>query len=169
MGCHFLLQCRRCRFNPWVGKILWRRNSPILLPGKFLGQRSLVGYSPWGRQRVGHDLATQQEVHAKCLGWHLVDGQHTTGTVCDISLFTPPSSPRKERVSSPTGETTNNGEGTGSSQSRVDVGRLVRLCSRSSLARISTAVPFNSFYYESQLKLWFLLLTIKSMLTTKTI
>ena len=36
----------------WVGKI-WRRKwqpTPVLLPGKFLGQRSLVGYSSWGRK-----------------------------------------------------------------------------------------------------------------------
>ena len=26
--------------------------TPILLPGKFHGQRSLVGYSPWGRTRL---------------------------------------------------------------------------------------------------------------------
>ena len=35
----------------WVGKILWRREclpAPIFLPGEFLGQRSLVGYCPWG-------------------------------------------------------------------------------------------------------------------------
>ena len=48
------LQCRRhkrCRFDPWVGKIPWRRKwqrTPILLSGKFHGQRSLVGYSPGG-------------------------------------------------------------------------------------------------------------------------
>ena len=38
-------------FNPWVRKILWRRKwqpTPILLPGKFHGRRSIVGYSPWG-------------------------------------------------------------------------------------------------------------------------
>ena len=28
--------------------------TPVLLPRKFHGWRSLVGYSPWGR-RVGHD------------------------------------------------------------------------------------------------------------------
>ena len=42
-------QCR-CRFNPWVGKISWRRkwqSTPVFLPGKSHGQRSLVGYSPW--------------------------------------------------------------------------------------------------------------------------
>ena len=27
----------------------------VFLSGKFYGQRSLVGYSPWGSQRVGHD------------------------------------------------------------------------------------------------------------------
>ena len=46
------LQCWRPGFDPWVGKILWRRKwqpTPVLLPGKSHG-RSLVGYSPWGRK-----------------------------------------------------------------------------------------------------------------------
>ena len=53
-------QCRRPGFNPWVGKISWRRKwqpTPVLLPGKFHGWRSLVGYSPWGR-RVEHNWVT---------------------------------------------------------------------------------------------------------------
>ena len=40
-------QCRRCRFDPWVEKIPWRRKwqpTPIFLPGKSQGQRSLAGY-----------------------------------------------------------------------------------------------------------------------------
>ena len=40
---------KRRRFNLWVGKISWKRAwqlTPISLPGEFLGQRSLVGYSP---------------------------------------------------------------------------------------------------------------------------
>ena len=47
-------QCRRHntpRFNPWVGKIPWRRAqqpTPVFLPGEFHGQRSLMGYSPQG-------------------------------------------------------------------------------------------------------------------------
>ena len=44
-------QWRRLRFDPWVRKIPWRREwqpTPVLLPGKSHGQRSLVGYSPWG-------------------------------------------------------------------------------------------------------------------------
>ena len=44
------LQCWRPRFDPWVGNIPWRKwqPTPVLLPGKSHGQRSLVGYSPWG-------------------------------------------------------------------------------------------------------------------------
>ena len=41
------------KFNPWVGKIPWRRErqpTPVFLPGEFHGQRSLVGYSPWGHK-----------------------------------------------------------------------------------------------------------------------
>ena len=47
-------QCRRrkrCRFDPWVGKIPWRRAwqpTPVFLPGESHGQRSPAGYSPQG-------------------------------------------------------------------------------------------------------------------------
>ena len=54
-------QCRRHGLDPWVGRISWRRKwlpTPVLLPGKSHGQRSLPGYSPWGHKRVGHDWAT---------------------------------------------------------------------------------------------------------------
>ena len=50
-GKEFACQCRRCRFNPWVQKIHWRRKwqpTPVFLAGAFHGQRSLVGYSPCG-------------------------------------------------------------------------------------------------------------------------
>ncbi|XDA81174.1 hypothetical protein R6Z07F_011148 [Ovis aries] len=43
-------------FNPWVGKIPWRRKwqpTPVLLPGKSHGRRSLAGYSPWGCKESG--------------------------------------------------------------------------------------------------------------------
>ena len=51
-----ICQCRRCRrhgFDPWVGKIPWRRKwqrSPIFLTGESHGQRSLVDCSPWGHK-----------------------------------------------------------------------------------------------------------------------
>ena len=53
-------QCKRCKrhgFDPWVGKIPWRKAwqpTPVFLPWKSHGQ-SLVGFSPWGRERVRHD------------------------------------------------------------------------------------------------------------------
>ena len=37
-------------FDPWVGKILWRREwlcTPVFLPGESHGLRSLARYSPW--------------------------------------------------------------------------------------------------------------------------
>ena len=44
---------RRRRFNLWVGRIPWKRKwqpTPVFLPGKFHGERSLAGYSPWGHK-----------------------------------------------------------------------------------------------------------------------
>ena len=44
------LLSRRCKFDPWVGKILWRKKEqppPVFLPGEACGHRSLVGYSSW--------------------------------------------------------------------------------------------------------------------------
>ena len=35
--------------------------TPVFLPGKSHGQKSLEGYSPWGHKRVGHNLATKQQ------------------------------------------------------------------------------------------------------------
>ena len=46
-------QCRtykRHGFDPWVGKIPWRRKwqpTPVVLPGESHGWRSLAGYSLW--------------------------------------------------------------------------------------------------------------------------
>ena len=37
--------------------------TPVFLPGKSHGQRSLVGYSPWGHKRVRHDLVTKHHHH----------------------------------------------------------------------------------------------------------
>ena len=41
------------RFDPWVRKISWIRKwqpTPVFLPEKSYGQRSLVGYSLWGHK-----------------------------------------------------------------------------------------------------------------------
>ena len=59
-GKSLCLQRRTPRFDPCVRKMPWRRKrrpTPVHLPGKSHGQRSLTGYSPWGCI-VGHDWAT---------------------------------------------------------------------------------------------------------------
>ena len=66
-----LCQCRRhrrCRFDPWIGKIFWRRKGQstlVFMPGKSHGQRSLAGYSPWGCKETRLSTHTQ-------LGWLVV-------------------------------------------------------------------------------------------------
>ena len=47
--------CYAGEFETWVRKIPWRREwlpTPVFLPEEFHGQRSLVGYSPWGRKEL---------------------------------------------------------------------------------------------------------------------
>ena len=42
---------RKCSFDPGVGKVCWSRTwqpTPVFLPGKSHGQRSLVGCNSWG-------------------------------------------------------------------------------------------------------------------------
>ena len=50
------------RFPGKKKKISWRREwqpTPVLLPGKSCGLRSLVGYSPWGRK----ESDTTEQLH----------------------------------------------------------------------------------------------------------
>ena len=57
-----LPQCRKPRFDSWVGKIPWRRKQKptlVTLPGKSYGWRSLVGYSPLGRK----ESDTTEQLH----------------------------------------------------------------------------------------------------------
>ena len=63
-GKELACQCRRykrCGFDPWVRKILWRRAwqpTPLLLPGESHGQRSRAGYSPQGPTELDTTEAT---------------------------------------------------------------------------------------------------------------
>ena len=59
-------QCRTLGFDPWIRKIPWRRKwqpTPVFLPGKFHGQRSLAGYSPWSCKEL--DTVEQPRQHTK--------------------------------------------------------------------------------------------------------
>ena len=50
-------------FAPWVRKIPWRSKwqlTPVFLPGKFHGQRSLEGYSLWGCKQL--DIAEPEQI-----------------------------------------------------------------------------------------------------------
>ena len=66
--CLLWKSCKRHRFDPWVGKIPWRKewqSAAVFLAGKTHGQRNLMGYSPYIRlQRVGHDWSNLACIHA---------------------------------------------------------------------------------------------------------
>ena len=51
-------QCRKCRFNSWVGKIPWSRKrhpTPVFLPGEIPWTEEPGGLQSIGLQRVGYD------------------------------------------------------------------------------------------------------------------
>ena len=55
-------QCGKCGLDLWVRKTPWRRKwqpTPVLLPGKSHGQRSLEGCSPWSHKESGMTEATE--------------------------------------------------------------------------------------------------------------
>ena len=58
---------KRHRFDPRIGKIprsrKWKHTS--VLPGKFHGQRSLAGYSPWGRRVRTERAHTHTHTHTR--------------------------------------------------------------------------------------------------------
>ena len=57
-------RCKKHKFDPWIGKILWSRKwqiTAVFLPGKSHGQRNLMGYIPWCCKRVRQDLVIKQQ------------------------------------------------------------------------------------------------------------
>ena len=63
-------RCKRCRFDPWVRKIPWRRKwqpTPVFLSGKSHGQRSLVGRGLWDWKESD---ATEYTAHSACVHTH---------------------------------------------------------------------------------------------------
>ena len=69
-----LQETQRCVFDPWVRKIPCRRirqPTPVFLPGKSQGQRSWVGYSPWGHKELDKTEHTHTQGYIKnkkCFG-----------------------------------------------------------------------------------------------------
>ena len=59
-----LAKTRHMGLIPGVEKMTWRRKwqpTPVFLPRKSHRQKSLAGYSPWGCNRVRHDLETKNQ------------------------------------------------------------------------------------------------------------
>ena len=66
-------QSRRCRFDPWVRKIPWRRkwqSTPMFLPSKSHGQRILMGYSLWGCKELDMTEHTHMYLSNKPLRYY---------------------------------------------------------------------------------------------------
>ena len=84
-------QSRRLRFDPWVGKIPWRRKwqpTPVHLPGKSHGQRSLVGYSPQGHKEsdTTEQLTSNKARKDTRTGWSCISlSQGTPGPQSSIT------------------------------------------------------------------------------------
>ena len=78
------LHCIYNYLNSIIG-IIWRRQwqpTPVLLPGKSHGRRSLVGYSPWGHEESTqlsdftfafhfHSLEKEMATHSSVLAWRI--------------------------------------------------------------------------------------------------
>ena len=67
------LQCGRPGFNPWVRKIPWRKEqppTPVILPGEFHGQRSLVGCSSLDHKES--DTTERLSLHIHNIGYYLL-------------------------------------------------------------------------------------------------
>ena len=80
------LECGRSGFDPWVRKIPWRRKwqpTPVLLPGKSSGQRSLKGCSSWGRKESDSTERLSPEKamapHSSTLAWRIPGTGEPTG------------------------------------------------------------------------------------------
>ena len=66
---------KRPGFNPWAGKIPWRRAgqlTPVFLPSKFHGERSLAGHSPCSCKELNTTEVTEHtHVATKTVAYHI--------------------------------------------------------------------------------------------------
>ena len=86
------LQCRKSGFNPWVGKIPWRKkwlSTPVFLLGESHGQRSLVGYSPWGHKESDTTEQLTLSLHVSSNKWRATKGLKESSTINGLLLTLP--------------------------------------------------------------------------------
>lgn len=77
-GEEYAYQCRSPGFNPWVGRIPWRREwqpTLVFFPGEYQDKRSLVGCSPKGCKEA--DIPEHTHKHTFYLIWILFWCHHT--------------------------------------------------------------------------------------------
>ena len=72
---------KRYRFDLWVEKIPWSRKwqpTPVFLPRKSHGQRSLAGYSPWRHKEsemTEHTYISHSHHYIKCFRCYFTQGK----------------------------------------------------------------------------------------------
>jgi len=88
-GKESVCQCRRLRFDLWVGKIhLRRRWWPT--PQKSHGQRSFGGLQSMGLKRVAHNWTRTHEIHTFLTAWHPVKCFSSVQSLSSVQLFETP-------------------------------------------------------------------------------
>ena len=63
-------RCKWCGFDPWLGKIPWRRPwqpTPVFLPGELPWTEEPGRLQSMGSQRVRHDWATKHNTAHACI------------------------------------------------------------------------------------------------------
>ena len=92
-----LLQCGKSGFSPWLGKIPWRRKwqpTPVLLPGKSHGWRSLVIVHVIEKSRTGlhfhFHFSPQEKWKAQCLAGGLSEVIDEKDRVCFAGIHVCP-------------------------------------------------------------------------------
>ena len=93
------LQCRRPGFNPWVRKTLWRRKwhpTPVLLPGKSHGWRSLGGYSPCCKESD-----TTEQLHFTLISLWIRVTRREWGVILSQVILPPSTVPAKKQLWQP--------------------------------------------------------------------
>ena len=89
-----LPECGRPGFDPWVGKIPWRRvqlPTPVFWPGEFHGL-----YRPWGRKEL--DMTERLSLHSLCPQTQGLDGNTYIGCPSGCLRFGEPSRDERPRL-----------------------------------------------------------------------
>ena len=79
---------KRYRFDLWVGKMPWSRKwqpTPVFLPGKSHGQKSLAGYHPWHHKEsdtTKHTCISHSHHYIKCFRCYSTQGNQPDHLTC---------------------------------------------------------------------------------------